>query len=117
MEYSRPGSTAATHTSKPAPLEVVDQQRQCPIEDRADVSVRRRMSGKRLRAPQFFVRLTRQRYLPLVAFRREWRHDGRTELRRCRRSDVMPTRRTRRSDSCGRCRQCLKRRRTLEGLR
>jgi hypothetical protein len=39
------------------------QQRQCAIQDRADVSSWQRMSGKRLRAPQLFVRLARQRHL------------------------------------------------------
>jgi hypothetical protein len=33
---------------------MVDQQRQCAIEDRDDVSTRQRVSGKRLRAPQSF---------------------------------------------------------------
>ena len=77
------------HSGISASLEIVDQQRQCTIEDRADIAIRQRMSGKRLRAPQLFMRLACQRHLQLVAFRREWRDDGGAELRRWR-SDVLP---------------------------
>lgn len=51
------------YKGKPAPLEIVDQQRQRAIEDRTDVFTRQRMSCKGLRAPQLFVRLSRQRHL------------------------------------------------------
>ena len=80
-------------TGKPSSLEIVDQQRQRAIENRADVTIRQRVSGKRLRVAQLFVGLASQRHLQLVVFRRERRHDGGAALRCWRRSDFVTTRR------------------------
>ena len=56
-----------------------DQQGQCAIEDRGDVTERQGVPGKCLCTPQLFVRFARQRHLQHVEFRRQRRHDGRTE--------------------------------------
>jgi hypothetical protein len=51
---------------------MIDQQRQRPIDYRAEVSTGQRMSRERLRALQFLVCLARQRHLHHVEFGREW---------------------------------------------
>ena len=68
------------------PLEIREQHRQRPIEDRGRIAVRNRMPQQILRAAQLVVRLARNRELHLVALRREGPHNSgmRSEVARTR---------------------------------
>ena len=70
--YVAPSATTAPtcrawrcDAGKPSPLEIVDQERQGAIEDRAKVSIRQRMSCKGLGPPQLFMRFECQRQMQL----------------------------------------------------
>lgn len=107
MQYSRPESAAVTPRGQT-----------CVARDRRSAASMRDRGSSRRPHPAAYVwqaparaaasRVSRTpASLEHVAFRREWRDDGRTDSRRWRLSDLSPTRRRRRRDSCGRCQRCL----------
>jgi hypothetical protein len=69
---------------KPAPFDVLDEDGQCTIQNRAHVASRMRMPEQPLRVQQFVVRLARQGHVQSAALWRKWRYDYRVARRQTR---------------------------------
>jgi hypothetical protein len=70
--HPRPRSARSFSDGNLLSLQVLKQQRQCPLKDRRRVTARKTMAQKILHLPQLVVRLPIDGELHFVSFRGEW---------------------------------------------